>query len=174
MHLGDLTFLGFYTQFLEDFKKKVKSGTRVSGTYCKYEALSKHLKNFIRRTYRRDDVAFSEVNCKFIEEFDYYLRCEVGIAHNTIWMYMIALTTFCRLALSRKHLSSNPFSEYRNTRKEKDRGFLLKSELEQIINFSKGLVYFQLFYRTFFFRSSCIVTETHTGIFRRKDVDYFA
>ena len=38
--------------------------------------------------------------------------------------------------MSRKHLAFNPFSEYKNTKKDKDRGYLLRNELEQLVTFN--------------------------------------
>lgn len=49
---------------------------------------------------------------------------------------MIGFTTLCRLAMSRKHLAFNPFREYKNTKKDKDRGYLLRNELEQLVTFN--------------------------------------
>lgn len=49
---------------------------------------------------------------------------------------MIGFTILCRLAMSRKHLAFNPFSEYKNTKKDKDRGYLLRNELEQFVTFN--------------------------------------
>src|SRR5690606_8156124 len=34
------------------------------------------------------------------------------------------------------HLAFNPFSEYKNTKKDKDRGYLLRNELEQLVTFN--------------------------------------
>jgi len=48
---------------------------------------------------------------------------------------MIGFNTLCRLAMSRKHLAFNPFCEYKNTKKDKDRGYLLRYELEQLVTF---------------------------------------
>ena len=49
---------------------------------------------------------------------------------------MIGFTTLCQLAISRKHLAFNPFSEYKNTKKDKDSGYLLRNELEQLVTFN--------------------------------------
>ncbi len=49
---------------------------------------------------------------------------------------MIGFTTVCRLEMSRKHLASNPFSEYKNPKKDKDGGYLLRNELEQLVIFN--------------------------------------
>lgn len=135
MKSGEFTFLKFYDRFVFDFEKKVNSGLRAYGTLAKYKCLLKQLKNFIRTEYKISDISFTSIDCEFVQEFDYFLRNHQKLAHNTIWLYMIGLTSICRLALSRKHLSTNPFSEYKNIKKEKDRGYLLRSELEELVNF---------------------------------------
>lgn len=135
MESGELTFFKFYEQFLSDFEKKVNSGLRVEGTHAKYKALLKHLRDFSLTKYDYSDLSFNDPTTDFVQEFDYYLRDEQGLSHNTIWLYMIGFTTFCRLAMSRKHLAFNPFSEYKNTKKDKDRGYLLRNELEQLVTF---------------------------------------
>jgi site-specific recombinase XerD len=135
MESGELTFLKFYKQFLSDYEKKVGSGLRVNGTRKKYITLFNHLQNFAIIKYGCPDLPFSDLNCDFVQDFDYYLRNDQGLAHNTIWLYMIGFTTICRLAMSRKHLAYNPFSEYKNTKKDNDRGYLLRNELEQLLTF---------------------------------------
>ncbi|GEN71185.1 site-specific integrase [Chryseobacterium lathyri] len=135
MENGELTFFKFYEQFLSDYEKKVDSGLRVNGTYSKYKTLLKHLRNFAIVKYGYSDVPFSDLNCDFVQNFDYYLRDDRSLTHNSIWLYMIGFTSVCRLARSRKHLAFNPFSEYKNTKKDKDRGYLLRNELEQLVIF---------------------------------------
>ena len=136
MESGELTFFKFYEQFLSDYEKKVNNGLRVNGTRSKYKTLLKHLRNFAITKYGYSDVSFNDLTPDFVQDFDYYLRDDQSLTHNTIWLYMIGFTTLCRLAMSRKHLAFNPFSEYKNTKKDKDRGYLLRNELEQLVTFN--------------------------------------
>jgi site-specific recombinase XerD len=136
MEIGELTFFKFYEQFIADFEKKVNSGLRVKGTLNRYKTHLKHLRNFALVKYGYTDVTFNDLTSEFVQDFDYYLRNDIGIDHNTIWLYMINFTTLCRLAMNRKHLAFNPFSEYKNTKKDKDRGYLLRNELEQLVTFN--------------------------------------
>lgn len=136
MESGELTFLKFCEQFLLDFEKKVGSRLRVIGSYRRYRTLKKHLRNFARVKYGYTDVSFSDLTPDFVQEFDYYLRDNHHLGHNTVWVYMIGFSTLCRLAMSRKHLAFNPFSEYKNTKKHKDRSYLLRNELEQLVTFN--------------------------------------
>lgn len=117
-------------------KKKVNSGLRVQGTHRRYKTLLKHLRNFALTKYGYSDLSFNDLTSNFVQDFDYYLRDDLTLNHNTIWNYMIGFTTLCRLAMSRKHLAFNPFSEYKNTKKDKDRGYLLRNELEQLVTFN--------------------------------------
>ncbi len=136
MESGELTFFKFYEQFIADFEKKVNSGLRVQGTHRRYKTLLKHLRNFALVKYGYTDVMFNDLTPEFVQDFDYYLRDDLTLNHNTIWNYMIGFTTLCRLAMNRKHLAFNPFSEYKNTKKDKDRGYLLRNELEQLVTFN--------------------------------------
>ncbi len=102
MESGELTFFKFYEQFLLDFEKKVNSGLRTNGTLTKYKILLMHLRNYARIKYGYSDLSFKDLNCDFVQDFDYYLRDDVSLEHNTIWLYMIGFTTICRLATSRK------------------------------------------------------------------------
>ena len=133
---GDLTFFKFFEQFLLDFDKKVNNGIRVESTYSKYTALLKHLRSFVLKKYSCSDVPFKDLSPDFVQEFDYYLRDDLCLAHNTIWIYMLGFTAVCRLAISRKHLGFNPMSEYKKKKKDKDRGYLLRSELELLVTFN--------------------------------------
>ncbi|KMQ64564.1 integrase [Chryseobacterium angstadtii] len=130
-----MTLFSFLEKFNSDFEKKKESGLKSYNTYRKYVCLFNHLKAFSKHRYSKDDISFNEVDCGFVQEFDFYLRNDLGLSHNTIWMYMIALTTVAKLAIRRKHLASNPFDEYRNTKKDRDRGYLLRKELEQLIEY---------------------------------------
>ena len=136
MDSGELTFFKFYEQFIADFEKKVNSGLRVEGTLRRYKTHLKHLRNFALTKYGCSDISFHDLTSEFVQNFDYYLRDDLSLNHNTIWLYMINFTTICRLAMSRKHLAFNPFSEYKNTKKDKDRGYLLRHELEQLVAFN--------------------------------------
>ncbi|WP_434427523.1 phage integrase SAM-like domain-containing protein [Sphingobacterium spiritivorum] len=112
MESEELTFFKFYEQFLSDYEKKVNNGLRVNGTHSKYRTLLKHLRSFALTKYGYSDLSFNDLTSDFVQDFDYYLRDDQSLKHNTIWLYMIGFTTLCRLAMSRKHLAFNPFSEY--------------------------------------------------------------
>jgi len=91
---------------------------------------------------------------------------------------MIGFPTLYRLAMNRKHLAFNPFSDYSNTKKDKARGYMLRNELEQHVaskcerkndELGKDLVVFSCFYRTFVFGYDKTGTMTE-GVFKVRQV----
>ncbi|WP_394336659.1 phage integrase SAM-like domain-containing protein [Arachidicoccus soli] len=103
--------------------KKRGSGKRVTGSYRRYRTLIKHLRNFARVKYGYTDVSFSDLTppvlCRTL-----ITTCVINIIWSiTRFGYMIGFTRLCRLAMSRKHLTFNPFSEYKNTKKDMKKVF---------------------------------------------------
>lgn len=124
MESGELTFFKFYEQFTDDFENKVSSGLRVQGIHRKYKTLLKHLRDFALVKYGYIDITFHGLTSEFVQDSNYYLHDDLTLNHNTNWNYMNGFTKLCRLAMCRKHLPFDPFSEYKNTKKEKDRGYI--------------------------------------------------
>lgn len=60
----------------EDFGKMVAKGERSESTYYKYKIVYNHVAEFIKNRYHRDDMAFRELTCDFIREFDFFLRID--------------------------------------------------------------------------------------------------
>jgi len=81
MESGEFTFFKFFEQFLSDYEKKVDSGLRVKGTHGKYRTLLKRLRSLVLAKYGYNDVMFSDLTCIFVQDFDYYLRNDLGIGH---------------------------------------------------------------------------------------------
>ncbi|MCH5688413.1 phage integrase SAM-like domain and Arm DNA-binding domain-containing protein [Niabella sp. W65] len=85
----------------EQFKKLVEKEERSEGTYNKYITVYNHLSNFIELRYHRDDMAFRELNNDFIREFDFYLRYDLQLSHNTIWVYTMPVLALAELAIKK-------------------------------------------------------------------------
>lgn len=127
------TLLGFYDKFNQEMLKMVEKGTRVLGTYKKYRIVYNHLTRFIPKQYNRKDIPLRELTEDFINDFDTYLRIEVGIVHNTVWTYMLPLKKVVVMAVDKELIYKDPFRHYHITEEESDRGYLLKEEVEKLI-----------------------------------------
>lgn len=117
----------------EDFEKMVTKGERSQSTYYKYKIVFNHLKEFITCRYYRDDMAFRELTCDFIREFDLFLRVDKGCTHNTVWVYTMPLYRVAEIAIKNGLIRRNPFEDYEISMKENDRSYLLKEHVETLL-----------------------------------------
>jgi len=117
----------------EQFKKLVEKEERSEGTYNKYITVYNHLSNFIELRYHRDDMAFRELNNDFIREFDFYLRYDLQLSHNTIWVYTMPVLALAQLAIKKGLIRDYPFEDYEISMQETDRGYILKEDVEKLM-----------------------------------------
>ena len=117
----------------EQFKKLVEKEERSEGTYNKYITVYNHLSNFIELRYHRDDMAFRELNNDFIREFDFYLRYDLQLSHNTIWVYTMPVLALAELAIKKGLIRDYPFEDYEISMEETDRGYILKEDVEKLM-----------------------------------------
>jgi hypothetical protein len=133
------TFLTLFAKHNQEFSRKV-GYNRAKGTYSKYCTLYKHMENYIRQEYKRDDIFLKELNLAFINGFEHYLRTERECSTNTIWMYMIGVKHIVAIACNSGQFAINPFAGYLISPEVKDRGFLNKEELNLLINTKMKIV----------------------------------
>jgi integrase len=131
---GD-TFLKFFSKHNEDYAKMVAKKEKAKNTLRKYINVYDHLRVFIKEKYYREDLSFRELTIEFIKDFDFFLRTDKKCAHNTIQLYITALLHIIDLAKKKNLLRSNPFEEYKIRRKETDRGYLLKEDVENMMRY---------------------------------------
>jgi len=117
----------------EDFKKLVDKEERAESTYNKYVTVYNHLSMFINERYHRNDMAFRELTNDFIREFDFYLRYDNQLAHNTVWVYTMPVLSLVELAIKRGLIRDNPFEDYKISMEETDRGYILKEDVEKLM-----------------------------------------
>ncbi|MBX9853114.1 MAG: phage integrase SAM-like domain-containing protein, partial [Cytophagaceae bacterium] len=68
---------------------EVQIGSEVEETTLeKYEVTKRRIIDFMKHQYNRSDMALAELNHKFAVDFEYYLRTEVGMIHNTAMKYI--------------------------------------------------------------------------------------
>ncbi len=133
------TFLALFKKHNQEFSRKV-GYNRTEATYSKYCTLYKHMKNYIKQEYKRDDIFLKELNLAFINGFEHYLRTERECSTNTIWMYMIGVKHIIAIARNSGQLAINPFAGYWISPEVKDRGFLNKEKLNLLVNAQYELV----------------------------------
>ena len=93
------------------------------------------MSEFIQYKYRRSDISFKELTEDFINDFDFYLRVNKSLTHNTIWVYMMPLCKMVEIAIDKGIIYRNPFKNYISSMEEKDRGYLLREEVETLLQY---------------------------------------
>lgn len=123
------TLLSFYKKFLKDFTKMYEKGTRALSTLKSYRLVYNHLRNFISYKYKRKDITFRELTEEFINDFDYYLRINIGI----VLTYILRLKKMTSMAVDQELIYKDPFRNFHITMQETDRGYLVREEIEKLI-----------------------------------------
>lgn len=104
------------------------------GTLERYETTLKHLRDFIKHQFRKDDVYLTELNYSFIADFEYYLKSVKSIGHNTTTKYLRYFKKIVLLAVKNEWLDRDPFARFKLSLKEVKRECLTKEELQELEN----------------------------------------
>ena len=103
-------------------------------TVTRYETSLKHTANFIQFNYKKDDIPITEVNHKFITDYEFYLKTERNCSHNSATKYLKNFKKIIRIALANDYISKDPFANIKFTLDEVERDFLEDSEIQRIID----------------------------------------
>ena len=150
----------------QDFEKMVSKGKRSQSTYNKYKTVFNHLSGFITERYHRDDMAFRELTCDFIREFDFFLRIDKECTHNTVWVYTMPVIALADLAIKKGLIRQNPFEDYKITMEETDRSYLLKEDVESLMLLKPSKSKYELVKDLFIF--SCFTGLSYIDIKKLK------
>ncbi|HEY5969164.1 MAG TPA: site-specific integrase, partial [Chitinophagaceae bacterium] len=122
-----------YQYHNDQFEKLV--GSEFSyGTYKKFKSALKSLKDFLEWKFKKQDVFLTEVNHKFITDYEFYLKSVQKLQHNSAMVYLKKLKKIIRQCVANEWMDKDPFRSYKITTKETHRDFLLKDELETLLN----------------------------------------
>ncbi|MBX2950073.1 MAG: site-specific integrase [Crocinitomicaceae bacterium] len=102
------------------------------GTYKKFETVLGKIKRFIEKFYNREDLYLDELNFKFITDFEYFMKTEDSVKHNTALRYIRCLKKIIILALNNEWISRNPFANYKCQYTRVNREVLTEEELSAL------------------------------------------
>ena len=105
------TLLRAFDKENEAFAKRVGKD-RSKRTYQKYLTVRKYVAEFIKKHYKRTDMAMNELTEDFIRDYCLYLRNEVGLAQSSVWIYSIPLKHIVTTAHYNGKIPRNPFAMY--------------------------------------------------------------
>ena len=118
------TLMTMFAQWNEEYKKMYDGGLRSKASLHKYQAVYKHVGEFLRQHYRVSDMALKEIQPSFVSDFEVYLKTERNISHNTCILYNNAIMMLMHRAHENGWVSRYPFSDYHIQKEETEKGFL--------------------------------------------------
>ena len=119
----------------DEYKAKIKKliGIEIEKvTYDKYTESYNHLKKFIKFHFKMDDIKLKDVKSNFLEEFDYYLKTQIGkkgLAQSTINKAIQRFRKTLKYAISEGYLEKDPFIMHTAKVVKKNIVFLTNEEL---------------------------------------------
>lgn len=82
------------------------------GTYKKFETVLVKIKNFLKLNYQKADINLIELDFKFINDFEYYMKVQEKVKHNTALRYIRCLKKIVLMAIKNDWIQKNPFANY--------------------------------------------------------------
>ncbi|NDV96435.1 site-specific integrase [Dysgonomonas sp. 521] len=129
---GPAMLLKEFEQHNEEVRQSIGI-TKVKSTYKHYQENFKSLKRFIRHKYGMDDIAFDRLTYTFVEDFDFYLRVNVGMSPETVEKRIRCLKRIVRRAIHKEIIRRNPFAGFVTRKPEAGRKWLSKEDLDKIM-----------------------------------------
>ncbi len=104
------------------------------GTLERYKTARKHVESYIKLEYNADDIPVKEVDYKFINGLEYYLKTERSCSHNTAIKYITNFKKIIRIAYANDWISKDPFFNWKARLKVIDREFLTEEEIQKMLS----------------------------------------
>ena len=83
------------------------------GTWKRYHTTKKHVAEFIRSEYKRENFPVQDVDIKFINSFEYFMKSVKDCNHNSALKYMNNFKKIVRLAVANGWVERDPFYNYK-------------------------------------------------------------
>lgn len=155
---------------LMDYHNQEEKQTLEPGTMKNYFTTQKYIKEFIGKRFKTNDKYLSELNYKFITDFEYYLRNltpnqkgQKLLGNNGIMKHLERLCKMVNLAVRLEWLNRNPFEAYQLKFDKVERQYLTKEELAKIEKKNFHIVRLQIVRDLFIF--SCYTGLAYIDVF---------
>jgi len=112
--------------------EKLVGKTYAPKYYQKWKGMHTIMKDFIKFTYKKNDLLLSSLTTKFLDDLDYYLKSQKNHKQITINKCIQRTKQLIRLAISEGYLNQDPFAYYKLKRYKKEVVFLTPEELKLV------------------------------------------
>ncbi len=117
-------------QYHNDQMKELIGVDVVKATHTKFETVLSKIKLYLKQKYKRSDLYLAELNHKFVVDFEYFLKVQESIGHNTTMKYIRNLKKVMNMAVANDWLVKNPFNSFQCSNKKVVREILTEDELQ--------------------------------------------
>ena len=124
-------------ELFKDHNKQMKDLEGIDfapGTVERYNTSYEHTKEFIVWKYKVTDKDIKELDHEFISQYAFWLKSIRKCNHNTTMKYLGNFKKIVLLCVRNKWLPSDPFVDFKLTKKEVERTALTDIELKRIMN----------------------------------------
>ena len=104
-----------------------------AGTAERYRTCRKHVADYIKKKYKKNDIPVRDVDHKFITGLEYYLKTTRKCAHNSAIKYITNFKKIIRIAHANDWIDKDPFLHWKAKLKIVEREFLSEEEIQKII-----------------------------------------
>ena len=102
-----ITLLQLFKEHNEQLTKKIAKGIIADTTLDKYVVTIGYIKNFLKKTYKKDDIMVKDITPMFVEDFFVFLL--ESMSNNTAIQKMKQLKKILRIAVEEGHIKVSPF-----------------------------------------------------------------
>lgn len=127
------TILGVFQEHNDQAKLLVNKDF-APGTIQRYETSMKHVGDFMKWRYKKDDLPLSALNHDFIAGLELYLKTMRDCGHNTAIKYIKNFKKIVGIALANGWIKADPFVKHKMRLEKVDKGFLTERELDALRN----------------------------------------
>lgn len=132
------TFLWLFAKHTHEAKALVGI-EYAAGTAKNYVSTLKHLRKFVPKVYRRDDLLLRELDYNFIAGFETFLRIDCKNSQNGALKHIQRVKKVTNLAIKMGFLERDPFMSYNAAKEKVNREYLTEQELSTIENINLSL-----------------------------------
>jgi integrase len=126
------TIISLFQKHNEECKLKV--GVQITySTYERYTTCFNHTLEFIKKEYKVEDLPITEINKRFYDRFEFFLKKDKKCAHNTTVKYIRNFNKIVRIAVDLGWVIKTPYKEIGYRLEEIDKPYLTQEELSSII-----------------------------------------
>lgn len=127
-----VSLLQLFQEHQKQMEELVEHGSNSVNTLNRYNTTLKHVAEFIKDQYKRDDLSIQAVDYRFLLDFEHYLKIKKKCQHNSSMKHMKGLRKIILNAFKEGLIRIDPFNNYKITTETTSKEYLTKDELAKM------------------------------------------